>query len=132
MGFSQLEYRMPKFSDENASHPLEFLEQMEKFFKIKNISVENKMGLIEVALEGNARLWLNLQRQYETYEHFKDEFKARFFSIPIQVKAKSQWANREFNEKNDGNFQNYYYARLKKASYIRPVMSEYEKKLYNK
>ena len=77
--FSQVEYRMPKFSDENASHPLEFLEQMEKFYKIKNISVENKMGLIEVALEGNSRLWLNLQRQFETTNNLKMNLQLDFF-----------------------------------------------------
>ena len=32
MTFSQLECNMPKFSDENESHPLEFLEKLEKFF----------------------------------------------------------------------------------------------------
>ena len=32
MSFSQLEYKIVKFSDENEIHPLEFLEKLEKFF----------------------------------------------------------------------------------------------------
>ena len=127
MGISQLDYKIPKFANENESHPIEFLEKVEKFFTVKNINNEKKMALIEIALEGSARLWLNLQNSFNTYEAFKEAFKARFFSIPIQVKVKNQWSTREYNEKDDGNFQNYYYSQLKDASYIIPLMSEYEK-----
>ena len=61
VGFSQLEYRLPKFIDENDCHPLEFLEKMEKFFKVQNISEERKISAVEIALDGNARLWFNSQ-----------------------------------------------------------------------
>ena len=37
------------------------------------------------------------------------------------------WSTREYYDRNDGNFQNYYYEQLKEASYILPKMSEYEK-----
>ena len=127
MGFSQLEYKIPKFRDENDSHPLEFLEKMKNFFKVKNISEEKKMASIEIAMDGNARLWFNTQGNFASFESFEVAFKARFFSIPVQVKIKNKWSIREYNDKKDGNFQNYYYEQLKEASYILPKMSEYEK-----
>ena len=34
---------------------------------------------------------------------------------------------REYYEKIDGNFINYYFSQLKKASYMTPAMSEFEK-----
>ena len=34
---------------------------------------------------------------------------------------------REYNDRKDTNFQNYYYEQTKEASYIIPKMSEYEK-----
>ena len=127
LGFPQLEYKLPKFSDENGCHPLEFLESLEKFFRVKNINDDRKMASIEIALEGNARVWLNLQNGFDDYNTFKTAFQARFFSIPIQVKVKNKWATREYNEKINGNFQSYFYQQAKEASYILPKMSEYEK-----
>ena len=127
MGFSQIEYKIPKFSDENENHPLEFLDKIEGFFRVKNISNDKKLAIIEMSLEGSARLWFNLQNQFESYEIFKIAFKARFFSVPVQIKLKNQWVMREYYEKFDGNFLNYYYSQLKKASYMTPAMSEYEK-----
>ena len=84
------------------------------------------MESVEIALEGNARLWLNLQNNLDNYESFKTAFQARFFSISIQVKVKNKWAMREYSEKRDGNFQNYYYQQSKEASYMLPKMTEYE------
>ena len=127
MSFSNVEVKMPKFLDENESHPLEFLDRLDKFFRIKNISADKKMSAVEIALDGNARLWLDLQNDFENYEAFKVAFQARFFSVPIQVKVKSNWVTREYNERRDGNFLNFYYQQYKEASYIRPIMTEYEK-----
>ena len=127
IGSSQLDYKIPKFSNENECHPLEFLDKMEKFFRIKNINDEKKLVSIEIALEGNARLWFNLTNDFDTYENFKLAFQARFFSIPIQVKIKNMWATRKYSGKRDDSFQNYYYQQAKEASYIQPKISEYEK-----
>ena len=127
MSFSNVEVKMPKFLDENESHPLEFLDRLDKFFRIKNISADKKMSAVEIALDRNARLWLDLQNDFENYEAFKVAFQASFFSVPIQVKVKSNWVTREYNERRDGNFLNFYYQQYKEASYIRPIMTEYEK-----
>ena len=79
LGFSQLEYKLPKFSDGNEYHPLEFLENLEKFFRVKNIADDRKMVSVEIALEENARVWFNLQNNINTYESFKITLQARFF-----------------------------------------------------
>ena len=89
--------------------------------------MERKMALIEIALEDNARLWFDLQNNFDNYKVFKIAFQARFFSIPIQVSVKNKWATREYNERKDNNFVNYYYQQSKEASYILPKMTEYEK-----
>lgn len=48
---------MPIFKDEFTSNPVEFLEKLEKFFRLKNVKEDKKMLIVEhFALEGRASL----------------------------------------------------------------------------
>ena len=122
----QLECKVPKFYDENQQNPLEFLEEIEKYFRIKRINENNKMSTIEVALDGKARLWLNLNNNFESYEQFKQAFIRDFYPIPVQVQSKAKWANTKYKEQ-DGSFLTFYYRQTKFSNYILPRLSEYEK-----
>lgn len=121
-----VECRLPKFSDENSMNPLEFLESIEQFFLLRNISNNKKVSLLPMTLEGRAQLWYGLQNPFQTYEAFKDAFTSEFYSIPIQVQKKSEWSVERFSG-NDGNLQTYFYKKLKASTYIRPPIIEYER-----
>ena len=128
LNITPIDFKLPSFSDESSCHPLEFLEKLERFFRIKNIVRDDrKISHIETALDGNARLWLDLQQPFVTYENFKIAFNERFHSVPIRVQVKNVWSTREYNPKVYGNFQTFYYKQSKEASYLQPPMSEYEK-----
>ena len=113
---SNIEIKIPKFCDENQSNPLEFIANMEKFFRIKNIKEEKKMSMIKIAFEGKARSWLMLQGQVMTYSNFNKLFVKEFYSVPSQVKAKSIWSNKKYNDQYE-NLQNFYYKQLMDANY---------------
>lgn len=44
--FNLLEIKMPTFKDEFTSNPVEFLEELEKVFRIKNVKEEKKMLIV--------------------------------------------------------------------------------------
>ena len=127
VNFVNNEIKLPKFADENSGNPLEFLYNIEKYFALKNTREENKMSVIEVALQNKARWWLDLQGPFFNYQTFKIKFTAEFFSIPVQVKIENKWANRRYSKDNDGNLQNYFYKQLKEVNFILPYATVFKK-----
>ena len=78
-------------------------------------------------LHGKARVWFGLQNSLDNFDQFREAFKSKFYTVPIQVKTKSKWLNARFNSELDTNLQTFYYSQLKQSNYIRPLMSDYEK-----
>ena len=103
-----LDIKVPEFRDEKTTNPLQFLEDAERFFKIKNIiNDQNKLNVINVLLHGKARAWLELNNGFQSFALFRENFEREFYSIPTQVKIKSLWANRKFNNQ-EGNLQTFF------------------------
>ena len=84
------------------------------------------MSTIEVALDGKARLWFNLNNNFQTYDQFRLAFIRDFYSVPVQGQCKARWSNIRYKEQ-DGNFVTFCYKQIKFASYIIPKLSEYER-----
>ena len=121
----QIDMTIPKFSDENDTNPKAFLNDLEKFFRVKNISNERKLSITEHALSGKAKFWFELNHNYTNYEHFKNLFLAEFFSVPIQVKIKNMWKDRKY-KMQDGTLQKYYYSQMHEAKNFEPKLSDFE------
>lgn len=119
----QIEVQMPKFGDESEKNPMAFLEEIEKFFKVKNIKEERKMEIIEHALTGRASLWFETQNS-DNYEIFKAKFIDEFYSIPIRVRFKNAWNERRYDQKSP--LHHYYYSQIKESRYFRPNLTKYE------
>lgn len=121
----QIDIKMPKFKDDYERNPIEFLEEMKRFFKAKNVKQEKKMTIVEHALEGRASLWMDLQNNIENYDQFKVRFLEEFYSVPIRVQFKNAWLERRYNAQKE-SLQTYYYRQVKDARYFRPELTEYE------
>lgn len=120
-----IDVKMPKFSNEMDKNPVEFLEELKKFFKVKNIKDERKIMMVEHALEGKASLWLELQPIVASFELFEEKFLTEFYPIPVRVLFKKQWLERRCNV-NDESLQTYYYRQVRDARYFRPELTAYE------
>lgn len=120
-----LDIKVPKFKDELNSNPMEFLEELEKYFKIKNIKDDRKILIVEHSLEGRAGLWFELQNNIQNYEEFKEQFFEEFYSVPTRVHFKNLWMERRFDSYKD-SLQTYYYSQIKESRYFIPKLSEYE------
>lgn len=119
------EIKMPKFDNEIDRNPAEFLDEIDKFFKIKSVKNEKKMNVIEHALQGKAALWFELRVEFRDYDQFKEDFLNEFYSIPIRVLFKNRWLERRCNA-NDESLQTYYYRQLRDARYFSPRLTAYE------
>lgn len=121
----ELEVKPPSFADENLKNPLEFLSDVERFCTIKNIKEQNKLSILNVMLEGKARTWYELQNSFSNYAEFSQAFLNSFYTIPIQVKIKSQWSTKKFIDQ-ENNLQTFLYRQLKEANFLRRKMTAYE------
>ena len=74
MHTGQLDIKIPEFKDENSGNPLEFLDDVTRFCQIKNINDERKVIILSVMLQGNARIWFELQSSFHKFDEFKRSF----------------------------------------------------------
>ena len=83
---------MPTFGGEN-DNPLEFLEKIEKYFKLKRIvDEEQKLIVIEDALIGRARTWIDTRPiPFRRYNNFREVFLINFNTIEARIKVKDKW-----------------------------------------
>ena len=83
-----VEAKPPKFDDTRNLN--EFLGRLEKCYNIKSIPDNGRLNVLDSALEGRSKAWLETQRcTLLNFDDFKDKFLAEFYSVPIRVKTKS-------------------------------------------
>ena len=124
---TNVEIKIPKFGNETEKNPKAFLEELERYFRIKNINIDSKkLVLAEHALEDQARIWIRYKRDaIVSYGQFKIEFLEEFYSVPIRVKLENKWYLRRYSIQ-DGNLLTYFYSQTKEASFFEPQLSEYK------
>ncbi|KAK2575275.1 hypothetical protein KPH14_007660 [Odynerus spinipes] len=104
---------IPKFIEEN--NPVEYIEDTERYFKLKNVSSEQQLVVIENIIEGRVKVWYNAIRdRIATFAEFRQAFLEEFYSIPIKVRFKNQWATRRYRP-SDGSMHSYFYKQLKET-----------------
>ena len=95
-----IELKMPIFSDENEYNPLEFLDDIKKYFKIKNITTdERKLDCLDIALDGKSRSWWKLQHNIHMFSNSERSFLNEFYATPVQVKVESKWSNTKYRQR---------------------------------
>lgn len=123
---NHIDTKAPEFSNEEATNPIEYLENLENYFKLKMIREECKMSIIESEMSGRAKIWWEASKDtINTYNNFKEAFKNKFYSIPIQVKIKTKWSSKRYNTQ-EGSLQTYFFKQLKEARYLRPKLEQFE------
>lgn len=121
----QVTIPLPKF-DGLKKNPIEFIKDLEKYFLRKNVSEDLKLIIVEEALVGRAKLWIDARSgPFINYQHFKDKFLEEFYSIEARMVAKSEWENRRFKG-NDNSLQEYYISQLRDAKFCLSALKEFE------
>ncbi|XP_046416733.1 putative uncharacterized protein DDB_G0272516 [Neodiprion fabricii] len=123
---SHIDAKAPEFTDEEVINPIEYLENLENYFRLKCVKEECKLSIVESKLSGRAKIWWEASKEtINTYNDFKEAFKNKFYSIPIQVKVKTKWSSRRYNQQ-DGSLQTYFFKQLKEAKYLLPKLDQFE------
>lgn len=121
----QINISLPLF-DPDRSNPMEFIRNFEKYSIRKNISEDDKLLIVEDALQGTVKIWFDaITTPFLNYNEFKEVFLKEFFSLEARMQVKSEWENKRFNSSNK-SLQMYYNQQLKVAKFTVPKMEQYE------
>lgn len=89
---SNIEISKPVFYGNNKDqHPIDFLQNLEEYFKIKQMSKEEKLIIIRDCLKNTAGNWFaTIKFQIREYAEFRNAFIDEFWSREIQIQT---WSN---------------------------------------
>lgn len=121
-----VDIKVPKFTGEDNTNPREFINDLERYFELKHLLVEQKILVVHGALEGRAKIWLDSRRiRFRTYEDFKTSFLQEFYSVAIRIREKNRWSTRRYKA-HENTLQTYYLKQAKEAQYFEPKLTDYE------
>jgi hypothetical protein len=109
----------PRFSDNcELKSPIEFLEELEKYFSINNIPELFKLHVAVSCLEGEAKLWANIfVKNNPNFCEFKLLFRNRYWNVEQQRSAMVNLSCGRYKEQY-GQMAHYFLLMHKKISYL--------------
>lgn len=121
-----LDIKVPKFRNEDNKHPMEYLNDLDKCFRKRNLSDSTKLLMIKDNLEDEAKSWFeNNKSTITTFDSFKKYFRKTFFSTTIQLNIKEKWRLRQFKNENM-SLEAYFFDQLRIAEHFEPKMSNFD------
>lgn len=122
--YLQINMPVPKFSEN--SNPMNFIDELDRYFKFKNVREEHKLLVVESLIEGRLKIWFEIEKNViANFEAFKVAFKNEFYSVPVKVRIKNQWATRRYSGEEE-SLHGYFFKQLKESRYFDPPLSAYE------
>lgn len=123
--YSHIRVNPPIFKDE--MNPLDFIEDLDRFFRFKNIQLEGRLVVLDTLFEGKAGKWYRRVRdQFANYEQFKQSFLKEFYSTPFRVQFENRWATRRYTPR-DGSLHAYFNQQLHETRHFDPPLTAYKK-----
>lgn len=93
---------------------------------MRNVPSEFQVATLEQMLSGHTRNWFRInKRNIVSIEEFERLFLEEFYTVPIRVAFKAQWASKKYYAK-DSTLQEYFYSQLLQAKYFDPPVLPYE------
>lgn len=119
-----LDVKIPRFTDE--TNPIQFLNDLERYLKSKNVRSDQYGFVLENILEGGILIWYEVARpRILNFEDFKNEFRKEFYSVPIQIRFRNEWTSRRYSAK-EGNMSTYFYKQVRSAQFLEPKLPDHQ------
>lgn len=116
---------LPRFSCPEERHPVEFINRIEKYFRIRKCHLDAYLDEIVGALEGPAEKWIAVDVQHvETYAEFKHKFLERYWSEATQMLVRNDIIRGRYDCRNDGSMANHFRTQVAMLRFIDPPLSD--------
>ena len=121
----QVQINPPIYNGESGN-PVEYLDDIEKYFLRKRVAWDQKLLIVEDSLKGRAKAWYEARlTPFMDFAHFKSIFLKEFYSVEARVQAKAEWDSRRFKV-TDGTLLEYFTDQRRIAKYFKPSLDAYE------
>lgn len=118
---------LPRFSTPAKQHPVEFLNCIEKYFRVRKCHLDAYLDEIMGTLDGPAEQWLNVDVQHvDSYAEFKEKFLERYWAEATQVNVRNDIIRGKYDDKKDGSMAEYFRFQVSRLRYIDPPLSDRE------
>lgn len=116
---------LPRFSCPEERHPVEFINRIEKYFRIRKCHLDAYLDEIVGALEGPAEKWIAVDVQHvETYAEFKHKFLERYWSEATQMSVRNDIIRGRYDCRIDGSMANHFRTQVAMLRFIDPPLSD--------
>lgn len=118
-------HKLPVFDNSGNLHPVDFIEQLEDFYDLQNVSFDRfKKYVLINHFQGTALLWFQAcMLTFDNFKNFKDGFINHFWSENIQDEVKSKLKESTFLE-HQGSVVEHFMRLIATARHLQPEMSE--------
>lgn len=119
-----VEIKTPIFAEDK--NPLNFIIDLDRYFKVKGIHALNHMLVLENILEGRVGDWFYINKDnIIDFDDFKSKFKNEFYPIPVQFQFRQQWASRKYVLSN-GSMLSFFYSQYREGVTLEPQSPPYD------
>ena len=119
---------LPKFSDCQSQHIVNFLEELDSYFQLKAVPVEMKLPLaMKSVTDEYVRQWVTtMYREIKDYDHFKQAIIELLWSPQVQSQVRCSIYQDKFKGNGDDSLSVHFLRYASIAANLTPKMSDLE------
>ncbi|XP_044752904.1 uncharacterized protein LOC123312507 [Coccinella septempunctata] len=122
---SAINSEAPIFRNAVRDHPARFLKALEDHFNLTHTPRSEHLNLAKSRLHGSAKDWVEfLSDGWSTYDDFKREFLAAFWSVDQQHEERRRLGMRKYQAAQDGDMASHFLRQINRYRLFSPPLSQ--------
>jgi len=117
---------LPKFSDCKRQHIVNFLEELDSYFQLKDVPAEMRLSIVMKSITDEyTQQWVvTIYKEIRSYDHFKQAITELLWSPQIQSQGRCSIYQDRFNKSGDESLSAHFLRYAMMAANLTPKMSE--------
>jgi hypothetical protein len=119
---------LPKFSDCKRQHIVNFLEELDSYFQLKDAPAEMRLPIAMKSITGEyTQQWVvTINKELRSYDHFQQAITELLWRPQIQSQVRCSISQDRFNKSGDESLSAHFLQYTMMAANLTPKMSELE------
>lgn len=119
--------KLPTFSNASHESPVNYIESLEEYFRLNEMSNERKLALLESSIKANPSYWYKVyKRRIRTFAEFKKLFLSKFWSPDVQALVNMDIRTGSYNKYGQIDRATYFLQRVAQNFELSNPISEEE------
>lgn len=116
---------LPRFGGNENDDPLQYLDQLEEYFRLKNIPEGSKMFIVKKTIDARTLNWINMaMSQEQGFEYFRHIFTNKYWNTARQHKIRANLSYGQFHPHQNTSMADYILHFSQYLRHLRPRISD--------